>query len=85
MLEEFRDFIVEGTRDFDQCDGFLGDEILAGEGSLLYISRWRDEGALEKFAGPSWRDTPVTLPAEARFLSEPLRVRHFYVVRGRGT
>ncbi|HWL88888.1 MAG TPA: antibiotic biosynthesis monooxygenase [Polyangiaceae bacterium] len=83
LLDEFRDFIVEGTRHYDELDGFLGDEVLVTDGGLLFISRWRDEVALERFAGSGWRDTPVMLPAQERFLAEPLRVRHFHVVRSR--
>jgi hypothetical protein len=49
--------------------------------SVIYISRWRDEAAVAAFAGPGWRDTPVTLPAEDRFLAAPLRIRHFAVAR----
>lgn len=81
LLDEFRDFIVEGTRDYVHRDGFLGDEILVGDNELYYISRWRDEAAVEAFAGPGWRETPVVLPAQARFLAEPLRVRHFTSAR----
>jgi len=83
LLSEFRDFIVDGTKSFDELDGFLGDEILVGEDELIYISRWRDEAALERFAGPAWRSSPVVLPAEERFLAAPLRVRHFHIARSR--
>lgn len=79
MLAEFRDFIVDGTREFAHLDGFLGAEILFSEeaSELAYISRWRDEAALERFAGSGWRIKSVMLPYQERFLVEPLRLRHF--------
>jgi len=60
--------------------GLLGDEILVADGPepvLVYLSRWVDEAALERFAGPGWRDTPVQFPGEEEYLLAPLRVRHF--------
>jgi len=32
---------------------------------------------LERFAGPDWRNAPVTFDGEDDYLLEPLRVRHF--------
>lgn len=80
MLPSLHDFLVEAMRGFpEQHDGFIGYEILLArqDESLLWISRWRDEAALESYAGPKWREQPVVLPAEEAFLAEPLHVRHF--------
>jgi heme-degrading monooxygenase HmoA len=64
----------------ERFDGLLSDEVLTdGETAVLYVSRWRDEAALEAFAGPDWRTAPVTFDDEDSYLSSPLRVRHFSV------
>jgi hypothetical protein len=81
MLEEFREIIVAAVAEFPgQHEGLLSHEVVSDdERTLIYLSRWRDEAALEAYAGPGWRDQPVMLPDEERFLAEPLRVRHFAV------
>lgn len=44
---------------------------------VQYVSRWRDEQALENYAGARWRTDPVTFPDEDEYLLEPLKLRHF--------
>lgn len=82
MLEEFRAFIGTGIAGFQDLDGFLGDDIVVGPDTLTYVSRWRDEAALEAYAGPGWRTEPVVLEDEDRFLVRPLQVVHEYVQSG---
>ncbi|GAA1855118.1 antibiotic biosynthesis monooxygenase [Myceligenerans crystallogenes] len=76
MMTEFREFIAAGTAEFRELDGFLGDEIVVGPGTLTYVSRWRDEAALAAYAGPGWRTEPVVRADEDRYLTQPLRVTH---------
>jgi hypothetical protein len=61
-------------------DGLLGHEVLVDLDDPLrvrYVSRWRDEQALESYAGPGWRTDPVTFPDEDSYLQQPLALRHF--------
>ncbi|PWJ48320.1 Quinol monooxygenase YgiN [Quadrisphaera granulorum] len=44
---------------------------------VQYVSWWRDEGSLVRYAGPHWRHEPVTFPDEALLLQAPLTLRHF--------
>jgi heme-degrading monooxygenase HmoA len=79
---DFRRLIVDTVAGFPgRHEGLLGHEVLCGEGerTLIYLSRWRDEQALESFAGPGWRTDAVVLPGEDEYLEQPLRVSHFTV------
>ncbi|WP_394614429.1 antibiotic biosynthesis monooxygenase [Lentzea sp. JNUCC 0626] len=61
-------------------DGLVGHEVLVDLDDPLvvrYVSRWRDEQALENYAGPGWRTDAVTFPDEAEYLQQPLVLRHF--------
>ena len=83
--QAFRDLIVAMVADFPgQYRGLVGHEVLVGlDGStLVYLSRWTDEDALVAFAGPGWRDTPVTFPDESDYLTEPLALAHYEQVEG---
>jgi hypothetical protein len=44
---------------------------------VQYVTHWRDEDALIGYAGPRWREVPVTFPDEDLLLSAPLSLRHF--------
>ncbi|MEU9700684.1 antibiotic biosynthesis monooxygenase [Streptomyces sp. NPDC047981] len=78
-FDAFRDMIVSAVREFpDQNPGLVDHEVLlAPPHSLLYVSRWRGEEDLVRYAGENWREQPVVLPGEDEYLLEPLRVRHF--------
>ncbi|GHH49616.1 antibiotic biosynthesis monooxygenase family protein [Lentzea cavernae] len=61
-------------------DGLVGHEVLVDLDDPLrvrYVSRWRDERALENYAGAGWRTDPVTFPDEDEYLQRPLTLRHF--------
>ena len=59
-------------------DGFLGGELYRSDDErLVMVTRWRDEAAVEAYAGPGWRDTAVVLPEERRLLARPPHVWHF--------
>lgn len=61
-------------------DGLEGHEVLVDLDDPLrvrYVSRWRDEQALENYAGPAWRTDPVTFPDEDEYLQQPLALQHF--------
>lgn len=79
--EAFRELIVAMVADFpSRYDGLLGHEVLIGlhqDNELVYVSRWRDEDSLARFAGPDWRTAPVTFPNEDDYLTEPLAISHF--------
>lgn len=80
MVEELREVIVTAVTEFPRrYDGLLSHEVISDATTLLYLSRWRDEAALAAYAGPGWRDQPVMLPDEERYLTQPLRIRHFTV------
>lgn len=64
-------------------DGLLGHEVLIGldrDDELVYVSRWRDQDSLVLFAGPDWRDAPVSFPDEDDYLTAPLALSHFEVL-----
>ncbi|MET9231390.1 antibiotic biosynthesis monooxygenase family protein [Lentzea sp. NPDC003310] len=61
-------------------EGLLGHEVLVDLDDprrVRYVSRWRDEQALEDYAGAGWRTDPVTFPDEDEYLLQPLTLRHF--------
>ena len=61
-------------------DGLVGHEVLVDLDDprrVQYVSRWRDEQALENYAGSGWRTDPVTFPDEDEYLQRPLALRHF--------
>ncbi|NKE57440.1 antibiotic biosynthesis monooxygenase [Lentzea sp. PSKA42] len=76
---------VERVRDLVKAfpatyDGLEGHEVLVDVDDpqkVQYVSRWRDEQALENYAGPNWRTDPVTFPDEDEYLQRPLTLRHF--------
>lgn len=82
--EAFRALILAMVADFPtRYSGFLGHEVLVGldrDTDVVYLSRWRDEDSLARFAGPDWRGAPVTFPGEDDYLREPLTICHFTVV-----
>jgi len=64
----------------DTHDGLVGHEVLVDLDDprrVRYVSRWRDEQALENYAGAGWRTDPVTFPDEDEYLQRPLTLRHF--------
>ena len=79
--EEFVARVLELVRTFPEtCDGFEGHEVLVDlddPSRVRYVSRWRDEQALERYAGPGWRTDPVTFPDEDEYPRQPLTLRHF--------
>ena len=61
-------------------DGFLGAEVFVsydGPDRVVVVSRWRDEAALEAFAGTQWRDRPVVDREAAPLLAREPAVWHF--------
>jgi len=84
------DHVVEiaRTRLFERvapADGFLGMEVLRSmrnnEGRVMVITRWRDEQALQSFAGPLWHERPVLVDSElADHLSHISHVTHYLPV-----
>ena len=80
----FQKAIVDLVADFpSRYAGLLSQEVLVGLGDpgvLVYVSRWRDEQSLEAYAGPGWRDTPVTFPDEDDYLVSPLELAHYVAV-----
>lgn len=80
---DFRDLIVAMVADFpERYPGLASHEVLVGLDAsvLVYVSRWVDEDALIRFAGPGWHDTPVTFPNESDYLTAPLELQHYTVV-----
>ena len=63
------------------ADGFAGAQLYTsydGPTRLVLISHWRDETALEGFAGPGWRQEPVVGADPAGdFLERTPHVWHF--------
>ncbi len=49
---------------------------------VVYMSRWREAGDVERFAGPQWRSRPVVFPDEDVYLRRPLQLTHFEVLPG---
>lgn len=78
---EFVERVRDLVRTFPETyDGLEGHEVLVDLDDPLkvrYVSRWRDEQALENYAGPGWRTDPVTFPDEDEYLQRPLALRHF--------
>jgi hypothetical protein len=79
--QEFVARVHDLVRTFpDTYDGLEGHEVLVDltdPRKVQYVSRWRDEQALENYAGPGWRTDPVTFPDEDEYLQQPLTLRHF--------
>lgn len=82
--QEFVARVRDLVRTFPEIyDGLEGHEVLVDLDDPLkvqYVSRWRDEQALESYAGLGWRTDPVTFPDEDEYLQRPLTLRHFYGV-----
>ena len=83
LRDEFRVRLRELVADFpERYDGLLRQEIRVDAADPLriqYVSWWRDEVALERYAGVGWRHDPVTFPDEDRYLQAPLTLRHLLV------
>ncbi len=80
QLAAFTSYLLATVRQFpQQHPGLLSHEVLVNDDAdeLLYLSRWRDERALVKFAGPGWREDPLVSPGETAYLRGPLKVRHY--------
>lgn len=80
FVERVRDLVKSFPGTYD---GLVGHEVLVDLDDPLkvqYVSRWRDEQALENYAGRDWRTEPVTFPDEDEYLQRPLALRHFYEV-----
>lgn len=81
---EFTERVRDLVKTFPETyEGLLGHEVQVDMDDpcrVRYVSRWRDEQALEAFAGQNWRTDPVTFPDEDEFLRQPLKLRHFYDV-----
>lgn len=66
-----------------QADGFLGCELYRSTDepdTVVMVSRWADEAALHKWAGPLWRVRPVANREDYQFLQETDHVQHFELV-----
>jgi hypothetical protein len=70
--------VVPALRD---TDGFEGAELLRSVTELdhrvLVLTRWRDEAAVQAYAGPMWRIRPVWAEGEFGSLEHPPSVSHF--------
>ncbi|MFD4644510.1 putative quinol monooxygenase [Lentzea sp. NPDC058436] len=79
--QEFVAAVLDLVRTFPEIyDGLVGHEVLVDLDDpqrVRYVSRWRDEQALENYAGAGWRTDPVTFPGEDEYLQRPLTLRHF--------
>lgn len=68
----------------DGLDGYLGGELLrslpGGSHRVLMVTRWRDEEALRRYAGPMWAIRPVWAETELNYLEHPPEVSHFTVL-----
>ena len=65
-------------------DGFLAGELYRsyeGAPRLVLVTHWRDESALEAFAGAGWRTDPVVADAGRDYLAGEPQVWHFSRVR----
>ncbi|MDX8033948.1 antibiotic biosynthesis monooxygenase [Lentzea sp. BCCO 10_0856] len=80
--QEFVERVWELVRTFpEKYEGLEGHEVLVDADDprrVQYVSRWRDEQALENYAGGNWRTDPVTFPDEDEYLQRPLALRHFH-------
>jgi hypothetical protein len=66
-----------------KADGFLGIEFyqsVDGPNTIVVITRWRDETALEAWAGPLWQVRPVNPVESFQLLTKTDRVQHFVSV-----
>lgn len=81
MEQEFLAKLHEVVAEYPRAyPGLVSHDILrdaADPCHFIYVSRWRDAEAVERFAGPRWRDEPVTFPHEDRFMAQPLELSHF--------
>jgi heme-degrading monooxygenase HmoA len=81
LEQEFVERVRDLVRTFPETyDGLEGHEVLVDlddPRKVQYVSRWRDEQALENYAGAGWRTDPVTFPDEDQYLQRPLTLRHF--------
>jgi len=72
-----------------EADGFLGGELYTaydGPARLVLVTHWRDEVALEGFAGPGWRTEPVVGADPAGdFLEGTPHVWHFVALAAPGS
>ncbi|MFS8100945.1 antibiotic biosynthesis monooxygenase [Lentzea alba] len=79
--QEFVERVRDLVKTFPETyDGLISHEVLVDLQDPLkvqYVSRWRDEQALENYAGKNWRTDPVTFPDEDEYLQRPLALRHF--------
>ena len=86
VLDEFVVFIRDTVwADMAEADGFVDGELyrsLDAEARLVFISHWRDEAALEAFAGPDWRTAPLVDDLQRDYLAGPSHVWHFVPVTG---
>ena len=82
--QEFVERVRDLVRTFPAIyDGLISHEVLVDlqePQRVQYVSRWRDERALENYAGANWRTDPVTFPDEDEYLQKPLELRHFQIV-----
>jgi hypothetical protein len=84
-LQDFLRVLADVVREYpDRHDGLIAHDVLLGEDDdgpvVVYMSRWREAGDLERFAGPQWRSRPVVFPDEERYLRRPLQLTHFEVL-----
>jgi len=81
LLDEFIAFIRDTVwADMELADGFVAGELyrsLDADARLVFISHWRDEEALEAFAGPDWRTAPMVDDLQRDYLAGPSHVWHF--------
>jgi heme-degrading monooxygenase HmoA len=79
--QEFVERVRDLVKTFPETyEGLLAHQVLVDLGDpqkVQYVSLWRDEQALESYAGPNWRTDPVTFPDEDEYLQRPLTLRHF--------
>ncbi|GAA3621864.1 antibiotic biosynthesis monooxygenase [Lentzea atacamensis] len=79
--QEFVERVRDLVKTFPETyEGLLAHQVLVDlddPQKVQYVSRWRDEQALEGYAGPNWRTDPVTFPDEDEYLRQPLKLRHF--------
>ena len=79
--QEFVERVRDLVRTFPETyEGLESHEVLVDlqdPQRVQYVSHWRDEQALENYAGANWRTDPVTFPDEDEYLQRPLTLRHF--------
>ncbi|WP_354643123.1 antibiotic biosynthesis monooxygenase family protein [Kitasatospora camelliae] len=80
--EEFCAYLAASVqKEFADCEGFLGVEMLGAvseeDHRVLLITRWVDEDALRRYAGPMWRIRPVWAEGELNYLEHPPTVAHY--------